>query len=118
MWGEEMTDREKFEQEWQKVMGTPASVLERMRVGDKYKHTTHDFLNAAYAIWQAALASQQTADDGWIEWEGGECPVDALVMVEVKLRHLKQSICDTAERWDWSHDGVTGDILAYRVVKL
>lgn len=58
-----MTDREKFEQEWQKVMGTPASVLESMRVGDKYKNTTHDFLNAAYAIWQAALASQQPADD-------------------------------------------------------
>ena len=110
-----MTDREKFEQEWQKVMGTPASVLERMRVGDKYKHTTHDFLNAAYAIWQAALASQQPADDGWIEWAGGDCP-EVAPFLEVKKN---DGTFDTGypSYFEWDHIGDLSDIIAYRVVK-
>lgn len=114
-----MTDREKFEQEWQKLMGTPASVLEWMRVGDKYKNTTHDFLNAAYAIWQAALASQQPADDGWIEWGGGKCPVNINSLVNVRYRNGGEDLeSRRAEVYNWSHnDKDCYPIIAYRVVK-
>lgn len=61
-----------------------------------------------------------TADaDGWIEWAGGECPVDSDAIVEVKYRkpiplHINN---DRAEYFAWSHDGNSGDIIAYRLVQ-
>ena len=69
-------------------------------------------------------------DDGWIEWNGGACPVEIGSIVDVKQRdgdfgtHLHagkatyepESDGDaTAE--DWSHNGSGGDIIAYRLHK-
>lgn len=56
--------------------------------------------------------------DGWIEWHGGECPVDSDAIVEVKYRkpspfHFNN---DRAGYFAWSHDGNSGDIIAYRMV--
>lgn len=56
-------------------------------------------------------------NDGWIEWGGGECPVDEGVLVEVKYRnempfHIKGII--PADGLDWSNGNVNGDIIAYR----
>ena len=55
--------------------------------------------------------------DGWIEWAGGECPVDSDAIVEVKYRkpsplHFNN---DRAGDFTWSHDGFGGDIIAYRL---
>lgn len=56
------------------------------------------------------------ADDGWIEWVGGECPVEDNKRVEVKFRDgfIGQ---DVAFWLGWSHGGDDNDIIAYRVVK-
>lgn len=56
--------------------------------------------------------------DGWIEWAGGECPVDSDAIVEVKYRkpNLYQFNNDRAGDFTWSHDGFGGDIIAYRLV--
>lgn len=58
--------------------------------------------------------------DGWIEWNGGECPVAAGTVVQAKLR-LPLPGWDEKKRpgeeWDWSHEGSAGDIIAYRIVK-
>lgn len=69
-------------------------------------------------------------DDGWIEWNGGECPVDVGTIVDVKHRdgdigircHAGMSSSEpdgeghaTAE--DWSHLDEGGDIIAYRLHK-
>lgn len=66
--------------------------------------------------YESALA----ASDGWIEWGGGECPVDEGVLVEVKYRnempfHIKGII--PADELDWSNGNVNGDIIAYRIHK-
>lgn len=68
--------------------------------------------------------------DGWIEWKGGECPVEDRDIVEVMFRGYGEEHTDIAaailfsyglyDSWkhqphpsDGSHDG---DIVAYRIV--
>lgn len=57
--------------------------------------------------------------DGWIQWSGGECPVDSDAIVEVKYRKPVpyQFNNDRAGDFNWSHDGFGGDIIAYRLQK-
>lgn len=70
--------------------------------------------------YEAALAASKAVvgHNGWIDWHGGECPVDSDAMVEVKYRkpsplHFNN---DRAGDFTWSHDGNSGDIIAYRLV--
>lgn len=63
--------------------------------------------------YEAALASSE----GWIDWHGGDCPVDSDAIVEVKYRkpsslHFNN---DRAGDFAWSHTGSCGDIIAYRL---
>lgn len=62
--------------------------------------------------YEAALAAE-----GWIEWHGGDCPVDSDAIVEVKYRNPNQYQFnnDRAGDFNWSHDGFDGDIIAYRL---
>lgn len=63
----------------------------------------------------AALAAK---NDGWIEWGGGECPVERGVLVEVKYRNEKNYHIKGVNRaweWPWEHHGTEGDIIAYRL---
>lgn len=59
-------------------------------------------------------------DDGWIEWHGGECPVDKNATVLVKFRGCPHN--DDAEGpytaglWSWSQAGGDGDIVEYKIV--
>jgi hypothetical protein len=64
-------------------------------------------------------AQHTTRDDGWIEWKGGECPVDPDVMVEIKMDNDARvySLLAKALRWKWAHGGNINDIIKYRVVK-
>ncbi|QHJ81462.1 MAG: hypothetical protein [Bacteriophage sp.] len=66
---------------------------------------------------EALLTSQQPADDGWIEWAGGELPVDFNCAVEVKLRSGSSYGGWMAKNFNWNHTGAGLDIIAYRVVK-
>lgn len=61
--------------------------------------------------------SALAASEGWIEWHGGECPVDSDAIVEVKYRKPNpyQFNNDRAGDFTWSHDGFDGDIIAYRL---
>lgn len=63
--------------------------------------------------YESALA----ASDGWIEWDGGECPVDSDAIVDVRFRnhsplHVNN---DRAGDFDWEHTGSNADIIAYRL---
>ena len=53
--------------------------------------------------------------EGWIEWHGGECPVDSDAIVEVKCRwhNQHQYNNDRAGYFYWSHTGSNADIIAY-----
>lgn len=55
--------------------------------------------------------------EGWTEWHGGECPVDSDAIVEVKYRKPNQYQFNNYRAGDftWSHDGIDGDIIAYRL---
>lgn len=71
--------------------------------------------------YEAALASSKAVagHDGWIQWAGGDCPVDSDAIVEVKYRNPNRYRYsnDRAGDFDWSHDGIDGDIIAYRMQK-
>lgn len=62
-------------------------------------------------------AKEMPEINGWIEWHGGECPVDSDAIVEVKFRNqnLYQFHSDRAGDFYWSHDGFGYDIIAYRL---
>lgn len=61
-----MTDKEKFEA-W---FDRDCEFIKSSASADNLAWIKHGYWTA----WQAALASQQPADDGWIEWAGGENP--------------------------------------------
>lgn len=56
-------------------------------------------------------------NDGWIEWRGGECPVDGETPVWVKYRNEQVDTKSKAHSYRWFHDGDAFDIIAYRIVK-
>lgn len=70
------------------------------------------------AQYEAALAASKAAvgNNGWIQWAGGDCPVDSDAIVEVKYRNPNQYQfnSDRAGDFYWSHDGLGYDIIAYR----
>lgn len=51
----------------------------------------------------------------WIKWDGGECPVQADTMVEVRFR-CGETGQNFANEWCWSNIDTLYDIDAYRVV--
>lgn len=56
--------------------------------------------------------------DGWIEWSGGECPVDGDCIVSYKMRDaatFKRG--EPAREVRWAHNGAATDIIAYRMHK-
>lgn len=88
-----------------------------------------DTLNAGPGIdVVAALAAldvvaANAADDGWIEWGGGECPVPSGTVVEVRLRNgyryadaAMKGHCMKAGNWLHRLE-YPAHIIAYRVVR-
>lgn len=69
--------------------------------------------------YEAALAASKAVvgRDGWIDWQGGECPVDSDAIVEVKFQwhNQHQYNNDRAGDFDWAHTGSNCDIIAYRL---
>ena len=76
---------------------------------------------------QAVDAMDKTANqkfhsiesDGWIQWQGGECPVDKYTRVHVRYRcGDEDTSLLVAGGLDWIHQEWNAfDIIAYRVVK-
>lgn len=69
--------------------------------------------DAEIAMLRAKLSE---AGDGWIEWHGGDCPVDGETMVEVKYSSLPiDPHVASAGGWRWDHKGMPADVTAYRI---
>lgn len=73
--------------------------------------------------YEAALAQKEhplpwdeekTDADGWIDWPGGECPIDSAAFVDYKMRNGTVDTED-AHLLRWNHLGFSGDIIAYRL---
>ena len=54
--------------------------------------------------------------EGWIEWKGGERPVDPLCWVEARLDGLADTQTNVAERFWWGAGVDAAQIIAYRVI--
>ncbi len=56
-------------------------------------------------------------EPAWIPWAGGECPLpDTVKRWEIKCRDGVTFVLSSAPRcYKWSHEGICGDIVAYRV---
>ena len=65
---------------------------------------------------QEKQAEQQVDTDGWIEWKGGECPVDGGVMVET-IWSDGDIISNRARKLGWHHSQREVNIISYRVVE-
>lgn len=65
--------------------------------------------------YEAALAATATTD-GWIDWAGGECPVDRELPVDLKFRDGdSEEEGHQAGAYRWNNKGGSGDIIAYRL---
>lgn len=77
--------------------------------------------------YEAALAASKepltgTGVDGWIDWPGGECPVDRDALVEVKYRNGTVKPAEQARFYIWTNgygscSTTDADIIAYRLHK-
>jgi hypothetical protein len=71
----------------------------------------------ANKVWEKELMDEA---QGWIEWNGGECPVAEGTRVDYKLRgNPDTSVADAsfpAENLQWNHENEPWDIVAYRLV--
>ena len=66
----------------------------------------------------APTAATSEAADGWIKWDGGECPVASATLVDIEFERGPASVNpSTAGGWDWAERGAYG-IVAYRVVEV
>ncbi len=85
--------------------------------------------SSAASHMEQAMTEEREAVERWIEWNGGECPVEPDTVVEVRLRDgWEARLPDSARefRWCWTptsgrnfqSNGVRAfDIIAYRVVQ-
>lgn len=68
--------------------------------------------------YEVALAAK---NEGWIDWPGGECPVEKGTLVDVRLRNgntferLAALVESRATLPFWRSDDAGGDIIAYRL---
>lgn len=75
-------------------------------------------LHGRIAELEARVAALEgVTDDGWITWNGGECPVSGDTKVKVMFRDGDHGGEVVAGSVDWAHYGSDGDVIAYRVVK-
>lgn len=87
-------------------VGTPSHLADAFRFG------------VAWA--DKARAEPQPDADGWIPWEGGECPVLNMSRVDVVHRNgdiFLDRFAGYAQAKTWTHDDHPRDIIAYRVVE-
>lgn len=74
----------------------------------------HEYPN----VKEQAPEEPKSEGDGWIEWNGGECPVDPETQVGVLLHcNLYSRFVDSAKNYNWHHMNSRLDIIAYRVIK-
>lgn len=83
----------------------------------------HDWQDLKQPNWDipASLYRIKPDEIPWIEWHGGECPLndEEVEEWEFKCRDggLSKAIEEEPSNWRWSHEGSIGDIIAYRVLK-
>lgn len=67
------------------------------------------------------ILEQQERGEGWIEWGGGQCPVDEEAVVDVMQRNGVLMQDEPAGYFGWKHGNAVlhespRDIIAYRII--
>ena len=93
-------------------------------IGGHRELSVEDFKQAREIIAkaEAALVTPQPSADGWIPWEGGDCPVetnghDLFLRFRDGREHSDYVTRARGYDWKWERRGHPADIIAYRVVK-
>jgi len=93
-----------------KVLGSN-SVFDRCRESRIWGYSGHQFTN------DEMIKYEELVNDGYTLWlDGGECPADEGVRVDVVTREYGKFSSETAGYLRWSHKSES-DIIAYRVVE-
>lgn len=82
-------------------------------------HQFHDidFDETETLVTKSQYESALAASDCWIEWGGGECPVDESANVDIKLEDGSEKSDAPASAFIWQHDDDVTNIIAYRLHK-
>lgn len=99
--------REQFE-EWLKSTGQNPPYATKRGYWEIWKASRQD-LEIALPI----LEQQERGEGDWIDWAGGECPVDANAKVEFKTT---SGAISRAKFLNWHHIIAGEDIIAYRII--
>lgn len=108
------------------AIGLPASVFNEMKKWMAERSAEDSVLASIEVKWRGYVFYPLTSDeitdcdvkaeDEWIAWEGGPCPVprDTRVAVQFADGTVQHGL---SVRWIWTHSGEGDDIVAYRVVE-
>lgn len=68
---------------------------------------------------EEAIALSKALRNEWVEWSGGERPVDSDVIVHYRMRDREEVVGRgvKAGHLRWNHTGLSSDIVAYWVVE-
>ena len=84
------------------------------QLGDAQYTVRGPDIDGVLALIQGVQAITKPADDGWIEWHGGDRPVAAHCEVEIGFRE-RYTAKGPAGNIKWEHFGRDSDIVRYRV---
>lgn len=92
------------------------TILSREEYYQAYPEVTkQDVVDLAEAINLIDGGDNQKADsDGWIEWKGGDCPVDDCLIVEVEYNGGGVASA-AAKSFSWAHEWEYSNIIKYRL---
>ncbi len=67
---------------------------------------------------EAPITPTVEEGDGWIKWQGGECPFTAVdVKVGLRFRDGREAETMLIRTYRWQHIGAHDDIIAYRIIQ-
>ena len=80
------------------------------------ENTTIYTLEELQAIVDEANKEESLTSEVWIDWKGGDCPVSANTLVDVKFENGSFNTNTSAGCYDWEHSDYCYQITAYRIV--
>jgi hypothetical protein len=129
-WKQEQPAREAFAKAILNAIGYKLSVDPEREAFDVwfFKHISEHGKLDPFEVWKVGrdeLRKAQMLDkepsqpenDGWIDWPGGDCPVDGTVTVQVQYRLNNFGGTGNAGGFRWNHSDTASDIIAYKIVK-
>ncbi len=117
--------REQFEAWWESFYETSPREEWSLLYSPEHDYYVDSEIDGQYDAWKASRAALEIAlpileqkeqpDNEWIEWSGGECPVNMNQYVEVKFSGASCALGRAGSMF-WMHDDGNSDIIAYRVI--